>query len=85
MLPAVITHHAMTRAGATLLDKAPFATSPSPCQRLALRSGGLAAAADMSSATASWFVDEYGTLALDSIITMLWLGHGARGSGNILV
>ena len=26
MLPAVITHHAMTRAGATLLDKAPFAT-----------------------------------------------------------
>ena len=26
MLPAVITHHAMTDAGATLLDKAPFAT-----------------------------------------------------------
>ena len=25
MLHAVMTHHAMTRAGATLLDKAPFA------------------------------------------------------------
>ena len=35
MLPAVITHHVITRAGATLLGKAPFATWPSPFQRRA--------------------------------------------------
>ena len=36
-------------------------------------------------ATASWFVDEYGTCALNGITTMLGHGHSARGTGHILV
>ena len=36
-------------------------------------------------ATASWFVDEYGTSALNGITTMLRHGHSARGTGHILV
>ena len=36
-------------------------------------------------ATTSWFVDEYGTWALNGITTMLGHGHSARRTGHIPV